>query len=330
MIVGGSTIQPDRVDRVALWELGGQIREMTVRPEYAPLARLLSGEAVKPDDLAAAVGVAGCRALVECGIAADDGDALSSPLRGHRLHGVVVLTDPDVEEEVQHRWYVDPLWEADLLIRLMLSRGGERALDMGCGSGVLSLVLAGRYQSVLGIDVNPRAVALSQLNAALNGFSNVSFVEGDMFEPAPGGYSRIVFNSPTNEEGMEFRDLLEAGEPILERFFSEVPGKLEPGGVVEVNLAMNDYPGDLFRDRLSGWLRLPETGLRVSILVSQRKTTDDGGEWKRGWLVISPGPAGLVEIDWPYHDRYEEAPESLANATDALLAEEPREPAYPG
>ncbi|SCL39561.1 Methyltransferase domain-containing protein [Micromonospora pallida] len=319
MIVGGSTIQPERVDAAALRQLGDAMRKVVGRAESTPLADLLTGAPVDPDALTGEIGVAGRRALLDSGMAVDDGSAFSSPLRGHQLHGVVVLSDPDVEEEVQHRWYVDPLWEADLLVRLMLRRGGARALDMGCGSGVLSLVLADRYESVLGVDVNPRAVALSQLNAALNGLTNVAFREGDMFEPAEGRFSRIVFNSPTNEEGNEFVDLLEAGEPILETFFRSVPGKLESGGVVEVNLAMNDYPGDPFRDRLSDWLGLTENGLRVHIFTSQRRTTEDGGEWKRGWLVVAPGPVGLAETEWPYHDRYEEDPDTLLGGTERHL-----------
>lgn len=296
------------------------MRKVVGQPALTPLSALLSGAPADPNDLAREVGAEGRLALLDSGVAIDDGTHFSSPLRGHQSHGVVVLTDPDVEEEVQHRWYVDPLWEADLLIRLMLRRGGVRALDMGCGSGVLSLVLADRYETVLGVDVNPRAVALSRLNAALNGLTNVTFREGDMFEPAEGRFSRIAFNSPTNEEGSEFVDLLEAGEPILETFFRNVPAKLESGGVVEVNLAMNDYPGDPFQERLADWLGLTENGLRVRIFTSQRRATDTGGEWKRGWLVIAPGPIGLTETDWPYHDRYEKDPDSLLHATERLLA----------
>ncbi|WBB97030.1 class I SAM-dependent methyltransferase [Solwaraspora sp. WMMA2080] len=320
MIVGGSAIHPERADTAALQQLGDAMRKVIGGGRETPLADLLCGTAVDPDELAAEIGADCRRVLLDSGIALDDGRQLSSPLRGHQLHGVVVLTDPDVDEDVQHRWYIDPLWEADLLIRLMLGRGGSRALDMGCGSGVLSLVLADRYDAVLGLDVNPRAVALSRLNAALNGLTNATFDEGDLFEPAEGRFSRIVFNSPTNEEGNEFVDLLEAGEPILQKFFREVPRKLESGGVVEVNLAMNDYPGDPFRERLADWLGLIEHGLRVQIFVSQRRATGNGGEWKRGWLVIAPGPVGLVETEWPYHDRYEEDPGSLTGATDQLLA----------
>ncbi|MEO3778258.1 class I SAM-dependent methyltransferase [Micromonospora sp. B11E3] len=319
MIVGGSTIQPERVDLAALRQLGDAMRKVVGGTEATPLANLLSGAPVDADELAGEIGADGRRALLDSGMAVDEGTSLTSPLRGHHLHGVVVLSDPDVEEEIQHRWYVDPLWEADLLIRLMLRQGGKRALDMGCGSGVISLALADRYETVLGVDVNPRAVALSQLNAALNGLDNVTFREGDMFEPAEGTFDRIIFNSPTNEEGSEFVDLLEAGEPILETFFRGVPKKLESGGVVEVNLAMNDYPGDPFRNRLGDWLGLTENGLRVHIFTSQRRATESGGEWKRGWLVVAPGPAGLTETDWPYHDLYEENPDALLGATERQL-----------
>jgi SAM-dependent methyltransferase len=256
--------------------------------------------------------------LVAVGLFVEAGPALTSPFRGHRIGSHILFSDPDVEEDEQDPLYLDPLWEADLLVRLMLPRRGRRALDVGCGCGVLTLALAGDYDRVVAMDINPRALEMTRLNAALNGVSNVDYAVSDMYEQLTGSFDRIVFNSPTNEEGKQFRDLLEAGEGILERFFSGLPERLAPGGIAEVNLAMNDYPDSPFADRLRHWLALPGSHVDVTILVSQRAAPSPGHEWKRGWLVAGPGTGRIVELDWPYHA--EDADAALSGMVQRFLA----------
>lgn len=81
-------------------------------------------------------------------------------------------------------------------------RGGEKVLDMGCGSGILSIVsvLLGA-QSALGVDVDPAAAEVSANNAALNGVSDrCSFVCADLLDRSGGlklasdGYDIILGN----------------------------------------------------------------------------------------------------------------------------------------
>ena len=54
---------------------------------------------------------------------------------------------------------------------LKLPRGGRRgALDMGCGSGILALAVAKRWRvAVTAVDIDPEAVRVTRINAALNG-----------------------------------------------------------------------------------------------------------------------------------------------------------------
>lgn len=48
---------------------------------------------------------------------------------------------------------------------------GKRLLDLGCGSGILSLVMASRGGKVTSIDINPLAIEATRKNAQLNGLS---------------------------------------------------------------------------------------------------------------------------------------------------------------
>lgn len=48
--------------------------------------------------------------------------------------------------------------------------GGERALDLGCGSGILAIAaLSLGADSVVGVDIDPKAVDVAYENAAMNG-----------------------------------------------------------------------------------------------------------------------------------------------------------------
>jgi SAM-dependent methyltransferase len=54
-----------------------------------------------------------------------------------------------------------------------------RALDFGCGVGRLSLPIARRCESVVGIDVSDSMVEHARTNAAAFGITNATFVKGD-------------------------------------------------------------------------------------------------------------------------------------------------------
>lgn len=64
------------------------------------------------------------------------------------------------------------LWAAQCTADLQPT---DTVLDLFCGAGAISLVLAQHCQSVTGVESNAAAVADAKRNAALNGVSNASF-----------------------------------------------------------------------------------------------------------------------------------------------------------
>lgn len=79
-------------------------------------------------------------------------------------------------------------------------RAGDRLLDMGCGSGILSVAahMLGASE-VTAVDIDPNAVKIAQENAEKNGFSlrtHVGDVVGDaaLSEAIGSGYDVIVAN----------------------------------------------------------------------------------------------------------------------------------------
>lgn len=73
-----------------------------------------------------------------------------------------------------------------------------RILDMGCGCGIQALVCAKADggSSVLGVDLNPRAVENAALNAERNLVKNAEFTESDLFSNVDGKFDLIIFNPP--------------------------------------------------------------------------------------------------------------------------------------
>jgi hypothetical protein len=149
------------------------------------------------------------------------------------------------------------------------------------------------------VDVNPRALEVSRFNAALNNVRNITIVESDLFAALKGQqFDYIVFNSPTNEEGKCYRNLLEAGEFVLTRFFTHLPNHLRPSGHCQLNLAMNDYEDSRFSERLTTWIGAHQ--LWWVAMICKRLALEDHRVWKRAWATFCPGSYPSAEIDWAY------------------------------
>lgn len=73
---------------------------------------------------------------------------------------------------------------ARLLANATVRRPGRRALDLCAGGGVHALLAARHHDSVVAVDVNPRAIELVRFNATLNGVTSVRARIGDASDEA--------------------------------------------------------------------------------------------------------------------------------------------------
>jgi release factor glutamine methyltransferase len=72
---------------------------------------------------------------------------------------------------------------------------GTTVLELGCGTGFLSIVAARKGAKVTASDINPKAVENTRINAATNGV-HIEIVTSDLFTNLPGSFDRIIINPP--------------------------------------------------------------------------------------------------------------------------------------
>ncbi|MDR3317519.1 MAG: class I SAM-dependent RNA methyltransferase [Puniceicoccales bacterium] len=79
-------------------------------------------------------------------------------------------------EFFQNNPYILPTF-TDYIIDEASGDGIEFLLDIYCGVGVFGIYGSEKFRSIIGIEINGRAIALARQNAAINNISNIRFIE---------------------------------------------------------------------------------------------------------------------------------------------------------
>ncbi|MDR2699085.1 MAG: methyltransferase [Candidatus Methanoplasma sp.] len=163
--------------------------------------------------------------------------------------------DPDLIVEKDDDVY-PPSEDSMLLIGSFDVRRGERILEIGCGSGIVSMHCAQNGGAVTCGDISRKAVALTKRNMVLNSL-DAEVVETDVYSNIEGRFDTILFNLPylpVKEEG----DLAlawsggEDGLGPLPRLLAGAPEHLLPGGrIIIVVSSLMDR--DSLRSALNGY-----------------------------------------------------------------------------
>lgn len=102
--------------------------------------------------------------------------------------------DPDIIID-EHPDVYPPSEDSILLIECLDVRKGERVLEIGCGSGVVSIHCASNGCDVTSVDINPYAVELTGSNFYRNGLKGDVSVS-DVYSNVEGRFDTIIFNLP--------------------------------------------------------------------------------------------------------------------------------------
>jgi release factor glutamine methyltransferase len=103
---------------------------------------------------------------------------------------------------------------------------GKSLLELGCGSGMVSVFAALQGATVKASDINPKAVENALLNASLNGV-NIHAAQSDLFQALPADpFDIVVINPPyyprEPHNDMERAWYCGAGFEYFEKLFSQL------------------------------------------------------------------------------------------------------------
>jgi hypothetical protein len=208
------------------------------------------------------------RRLQEAGLVTGLGSRFAPCVRLFPLEGLLVATDLLTRTTPDQVFSL--MFEQVYLGRNTGARAGDAVLELCLGSGVNSLVAAGRGARVTGVELNPRAAAFARFNRALNG-REFEILEGSLFapvgdrrfdlvlvnppfEPVPPGATRFL-HSDGGEDGLD----------VVRALLADLPAHLAPAGRFEIiSWSPAGAQGTLLVDLLRG--ALPEHRLEVHLL----------------------------------------------------------------
>ena len=134
----------------------------------------------------------------------------------------------------------EPAEDSELMVNHLPEITGS-VLEIGCGTGIISVHLASKGAQVTAVDLNPKAVEATRFNSMNNGVK-IEVMEGDMFAPVEGRrFGTIVCNPPylpPSDRRYKNPNLALAveggptGTEFILRFLSDAPDHLEKTGSI--------------------------------------------------------------------------------------------------
>src|SRR5205823_5043904 len=176
----------------------------------------------------------------------------------------------------------------------------DRALDVGTGSGIHALLAAQHARHVIATDVNPRAIAYTELNAALNGLRNIECRQGSLFDPVEGEtFDLITCNPPyvvSPERRWAYRDSGLQEDEVSARVVKAAGEHLAERGFASLLVSWLAEDEDQPDERVRAWVKA--TGCSGWILPTQGSDPlDHAAEWN-SHLAGDPVAFGQAVDEW--------------------------------
>lgn len=233
-------------------------------------------EPVNAQALAAAIAPMSLDSWVYAGILSIQGP-LAFPAMGLALFEDLYLLH-DTRMEIGPTYVMGVAGTSAALATQAIFAPGRLALDLGTGCGVLAFLASRRCTRVLATDKNPRAIAVAEFNARLNGITNVDFAVGDLYEPVKEylhartspGFDFIYCNPPfviTPSPGYMYRDSGLVGDAIVEAVARGAGALLAEGGIAQFVCNWMHVGDQPWQKRLASWVE----GSGCDTLVFQTK-----------------------------------------------------------
>ena len=246
-----------------------------------------------------ALGSGGVDALLATGLVDRRGDELVPAARIVPVDDTLLASDGFTRDADDPPDYVATYTPTARTCDLLTPRPRvKRALDVGTGSGIHALLAARHARHVVATDVNPRALAYTALNAALNEHDNVECRSGSFFEPVDGeSFDLITCNAPfvvSPETRWAYRDSAFHGDDLTAHLVGEVASHLADGGFATLLGSWLIVDEDAPEERPTKWVK--RTGCDAWILTSiESDPLEHAASWNQSFFADAGTYAEALE-----------------------------------
>jgi predicted RNA methylase len=198
--------------------------------------------------------------LTDSGLLEQEGESLRPVSMLLPIDDFLIAADhPSAMERRDASLVLWPNPTSKFLSRFAVRRHSRTTLDLGTGSGILSLVASRFSDSVTATDLNERAIAFANFNARFNGVENIKAVAGDCFTPVANQQFDLILSNPpffiTPQADYLFCDNSMELDGLCRRLIKEAPSHLHEGGYMEMLCEWAQIRGEPWEERLAEWLR---------------------------------------------------------------------------
>lgn len=194
--------------------------------------------------------------MKECGLVEELGGDLGCGVGVYPCLDRFFVTDLWVEGTQQGQVY-ELGTDSYAMARLLPRSKVGRSLDLCTGSGIHAILSSYQALDTLAVDINPRALQYTRLNAALNSTTCQGYL-GDLYQPVEGRFDLITVNPPfvpsPDPEILVHRSPGTTGEEVAERLVAALPDRLAENGLFSMVLEYPIRTGDPYQERLQRWL----------------------------------------------------------------------------
>jgi methylase of polypeptide subunit release factors len=210
------------------------------------------------------------------GLIESDGETLKSVLRILPYEQLYFASDLNrsIREDGDTNFVMGLGHATELLAFAAVPGDGRDTLDLGTGCGALGVMSAATSKSVLGADINSRAVNYANFNAQLNGIDSFQAKQGDLFAPAKGRrFERIISNPPfviAPDARYVFRDSGKRGDEFCRELVRTAPQYLASEGIFQMLANCPHIQGRNWQEDWAEWFE----GNGCDVVVWANETVD--------------------------------------------------------
>ncbi len=247
-----------------------------------------------------ALGQDAVEALLTLGLVVADGERLVPRSRIMPVEGLLISFDGFSTRD-DPRGYVSTFSPTTAWLTALTPRHRvASAVDIGTGNGAHALLAARHSDRVVATDLNPRALAYTEINAALNGLDNVETRLGSLFEPVAGEtFDLVTCNAPyvvSPESKWQYRDAGMPADQISELVVRQAALALNDDGYASMLVSWVAESKDEPDDRVLAWL--DGSGCDAWVLgMSGADPLDHAFTWNNH-LADDQNALGVALDDW--------------------------------